>query len=117
MQFSRAVGWIALTSVLFSGIGALVGWLIGTLMPGYYRSVFVGGNDPNFNPVETGLGQGLTQGMVLGATVGLVLVLANWWKEAKLATLAAMGQTPIGQISSTRPMQSETEENHLHLGQ
>jgi len=78
MQFSRAVFWIALSSILFSAIGALVGWIIGTNMPGYYRSVFVGGNEPGFDTVAVGLGQGLTQGLVVGAAVGLILVLANW---------------------------------------
>jgi hypothetical protein len=100
MQFSRAVGWIAVTAVLFSAIGAFVGWLIGTKMPGYYRSVFGGGSDPSFDPVAVGFGQGLTQGLILGASVGLVLVLANWWKEAKLATLGALqASAPARQVT------------------
>ena len=118
MQFSRAVGWIALTAVLFSVIGALVGWLIGTQMPGYYRSVFGAGNDPSFDPVAVGFGQGLTQGLILGAAVGLTLVLANWWKEAKLATLGAMqATTPSSQGSqvSADAYQARIEEEQNHL--
>lgn len=88
MQFGRAITWISITSVLFAAIGAAVGYLIGSKMPGYYRSVFDGGDLPHFDPLAVGFGQGLTQGLVLGATVGLVLVLASWWKESRLAGLA-----------------------------
>lgn len=88
MQLGKAVSWIGLTSVIFAAIGALIGYLLGKAMPGYYRSVFGGGSDASFDPVAVGLGQGLTQGFVLGAAVGLILVLSNWWKEAKLASLS-----------------------------
>lgn len=88
MQFGRAITWIAVTSILFAIIGATVGYLIGAKMPGYYRSVFEGGDSAHFDPIAVGFGQGLTQGMALGVTIGLVLVLAGWWKEAKLAALA-----------------------------
>lgn len=65
-----------------------MGYLIGSKMPNYYRSVFEGGDLAHFDPVAVGFGQGLTQGMALGVTIGLALVLAAWWKEAKLAALA-----------------------------
>jgi hypothetical protein len=92
MQFGKAVAWIGLTSVIFAAIGALIGFLLGKAAPGYYRSVFGGGSDPLFDPVAVGLGQGLTQGLVLGAGVGLILVLSNWWKEAKLASLSLQAE-------------------------
>lgn len=88
MQFGRAIGSVAIASILFGAIGMAIGYLIGSFMPGYYRSVFVGGDSPDFDPLTVGIGQGLTQGVVLGAAVGLILVLASWWKEAKLAELA-----------------------------
>ena len=33
--------------------------------------------------------------MVLGAVIGLVLVLASWWKEFKLVTLNVERQSPL----------------------
>jgi hypothetical protein len=118
MQFSRAVGWIALTSVLFAVIGGLIGWLMGTQMPGYYRSIFLRGSDPAFDPVAIGLGQGITQGLVLGSAIGLVLVLSNWWKEAKLATLASMHSVAPGASTVTErslPVEPSGEEQ-IRLG-
>lgn len=119
MQFPKAVGWIAVTALLFAGIGALVGWVIGTYMPSYYRSTSLGGSDPNFDPVATGLGQGLTQGMVLGSAVGLVLILATWWKEAQLATLASMHASMNPSIVASQPavsVEPVASEDQVRLG-
>jgi hypothetical protein len=112
MQFGKAVGWIGITSVLFATIGAAVGYLLGQSMPGYYRSVFDARSDPDFDPIAVGFGQGLTQGMVLGAAVGLVLVLSYWWKEAKLATLAVqMGDGNIRENLQPSPTALERSED------
>ncbi len=54
--------------------GVSLGAGLGAFWPGYYRSVFPNGDSPNFDPVAVGIGQGLTQGVVLGTFVGLVLV-------------------------------------------
>lgn len=88
MGFGKAMFWISVSGCLFAAIGSGIGYLIGNLMPGYYRSVFGAGSDPIFHPVAVGIGQGLTQGLVLGATIGLILVLASWWKELRLATIS-----------------------------
>lgn len=114
MQFGRAITWITVTSVLFALIGAGVGYLIGSKMPGYYRSVFDGGNSPYFDPVAVGFGQGLTQGLALGVTVGLILVLASWWKESRLATIAVEERRQIPN-SSSRSVESTEEEMKLRI--
>lgn len=110
MQFGRAVAWILTTAILFASVGAAIGYLIGTNMPGYYRSVFGDGGSPHFDPIAVGFGQGLTQGLVLGVTIGLILVLAAWWKEAKLASLAIQEQVNL----TTRSPEIQSEEE-LHL--
>lgn len=43
--------------------GAGIGWVLGTFAPGYYRTVFRCGDSPEFNPVQVGVGLGLTQGL------------------------------------------------------
>jgi hypothetical protein len=55
-------------------LGLGIGAALGSFVPGYYRSVFGGGDNPHFDPVAVGIGQGLTQGVVFGGVVGVVLV-------------------------------------------
>lgn len=107
MQFGRAISWIAITSILFAAIGAVIGFLIGSQMPSYYRSVFEGGDSPHFDPIAVGFGQGLTQGMALGVTIGLALVLAAWWKEAKLAAMALEERRLQPRSSTVAEVESE----------
>jgi hypothetical protein len=78
---------VSLQAVLFVGAsafvcgvaGLLIGLALGTLVPGYYRSVFAGGDRPSFDPVAVGIGQGLTQGVVVGLFVGVALVAVHYW--------------------------------------
>lgn len=65
-------------------IGLGLGAAIGTMLPGYYRSVFSGGSDPNFDPVAVGIGQGLTQGVVFGGITGLLLVGMFYWYRVQM---------------------------------
>ncbi len=66
-------------SLLGGLCGLTLGAVLGTAVPGYYRSVFRHGADPSFDPVAVGIGQGLTQGVVFGAVIGLVLVAMFYW--------------------------------------
>ena len=77
---------IVIGSTIVCGIAGLgIGWALGTFVPGYYRSIFLRGQDPDFDPVAIGIGQGLTQGIVLGAVIGLILVAMNYWFRSRLA--------------------------------
>lgn len=74
-------------STLVGGcVGLFAGLALGTLAPGYYRSVFSRGDSPNFDPVSVGIGQGLTQGLGLGAVVGLGVVGLFYWYRSRLAS-------------------------------
>lgn len=77
----RAVSTVVVTAALGGGAGTGIGWLLGTQMPNYYRSVFMGGSDPNFDPVAVGIGQGLTQGLAGGLVVGTAIVALLVWRE------------------------------------
>jgi len=83
MSLRRATTAVFLCTLLFSGLGGTVGFLLGKLIPDYYRAVFSHGDAPFFDPVQVGLGLGLTQGMVGGAAIGLILVGLVAWHNTR----------------------------------
>lgn len=74
---------ISISTVLCAIVGAGAGYTLGTVAPAYYRSVFRNGNATTFDPVQMGLGLGLTQGLVAGLFVGCVVVLAVAWYNSR----------------------------------
>lgn len=83
MTFARAAWFMVLSVAICGAGGSAIGVGIGVLWPAYYRSVFAGGQHPNFDPVAVGFGQGITQGVVAGIVIGCVIVLAVTWAEVK----------------------------------
>ncbi len=83
----------AITVFACSLVGGVLGLAVGTglglLVPGYYRSVYPNGRGVEFDPVAVGIGQGLTQGVALGAFVGLVLAVSFYWVRTQKANSAA----------------------------
>ncbi len=61
----------------------LIGAALGTFVPGYYRSVFSNGDNPSFDPVAVGIGQGLTQGVGTGLAVGIALLAVHYWRQTR----------------------------------
>jgi hypothetical protein len=76
MKVAKALAIIPGCTAICGGGGCLIGYLLGTYVPGYYRAVFSNGNSPTFNPVSVGIGLGLTQGLTVGLIIGCVVVLA-----------------------------------------
>jgi hypothetical protein len=83
MSISRAVTTVVACSLIFSLLGGAAGYLLGKLMPGYYRGIFHGGASPYFDPVQVGLGPGVTQGLAGGAVIGLLIVALVAWHDAR----------------------------------
>ncbi|HEY0867652.1 MAG TPA: hypothetical protein VGE01_09740 [Fimbriimonas sp.] len=67
---------VVLGPLVGGAVGSLIGLLLGWLAPGYYRSVLVGGREPGFDPVQSGLGLGMTQGVMVGAGLGVLAAFA-----------------------------------------
>lgn len=84
MTFTRAIAAVLATTLLLAAVGGGIGYALGRFAPGYYRSVFHGGNDPGFDPVSVGVGQGLTQGTAGGVVAGLVVVALLCWRDVRL---------------------------------
>jgi hypothetical protein len=86
MTVVRGFAIIVASGMAFAVAGGLIGSTLARSMPGYYRAVFPGGERPDFDPVQVGIGLGTTQGLVAGLVVGSVVVLAvalaGWRKTA-----------------------------------
>jgi hypothetical protein len=79
MTAKKALGIVLLWGVSLAAVGGAIGALLGTAAPNYYRSFFTYGHSPDFNPVQMGIGLGVTQGFAAGITIALVgLVLLAW---------------------------------------
>jgi hypothetical protein len=80
----RAYLIILTGSLAFAVVGALLGYGLGAIIPGYYRGAFRAGSEPWFEPREVGMGLGLTQGLIAGLAVGAVVVVAVTWYRARI---------------------------------
>jgi hypothetical protein len=84
MTIRSAVATLLGCTLLLAALGAMAGFALGTLAPDYYRTVFLHGREPGFDPISVGIGQGLTQGAVGGAVAALVIVALLCWREIRL---------------------------------
>lgn len=76
MTIARGFAIIIASAVGFGSGGAAIGYALARMAPSYYRGVFSNGESPGFDPVQVGLGLGVSQGTVAGLLVGSVVVLA-----------------------------------------
>ena len=84
MTIRAAITTIVICTLFLAGVGGGIGWGLGTFAPGYYRSVFPSGNQPWFDPVSVGVGQGLTQGTTGGVILGAIVVALFVWRESRV---------------------------------
>ena len=79
-------------------IGALagtgIGYALGQYAPDYYRTVFRIPPTVDLDPIQTGIGLGLTQGLGAGLVIGLVVVLAVTWHSFRTAASNAEQGAP-----------------------
>lgn len=68
---------------IFGLLGAGIGYLLGSIAPDFYRTVFRIPPELRIDPVQDGLGLGLTQGIGAGLLVGLVIVVVVAWYNSR----------------------------------
>ncbi len=101
MGVTRAFAIIVSCGISFAAGGVAVGYALARFAPYYYRGVFRGGDSPDFDPVQVGLGLGLVQGLIAGLMVGAVVVLAvsisgsRRSEEGRLHLDDEVGQLPV----------------------
>ncbi len=77
------------TAIVGSLLGGIFGSVIGALAPGYYRAVIRNSDAIDFDPVQVGLGMGISQGFVGGLAVGVVIVAMYCWMRMRGRARAA----------------------------
>lgn len=68
----------------FGLFGAGLGFLLGSIAPDYYRTVFRMSPEVEIDLAQAGLGLGATQGLAAGLLVGLVIVIAVAWYHSRM---------------------------------
>ena len=74
-----------------------MGYILGVMAPDYYRTVFAVPPDAPFNPVQVGLGLGLTQGATAGLLVGVVIVVTVAWSNSRIEQLKLASMPDAGE--------------------
>jgi len=72
------------SGIAFALLGAGAGYLLGSVAPDYYRTVFRIPPDVSIDPAQAGLGLGVTQGLAGGLVIGLVIVLSVAWYNSRI---------------------------------
>lgn len=84
---------IALTTILaFAGVfaigGCAMGAIIGVVAPDYYRSAFRVGESQGFNPLQIGIGLGVTQGAAAGVAISVLILALLAWRDIRCGRAA-----------------------------
>ena len=79
ITYTKLIGLLGISAIIFGLFGTLIGAIIGTLNPAYYEYFFP--NHPS-SALELGMTQGLLQGIGAGIGVGLCLSgLLTWYRS------------------------------------
>jgi multisubunit Na+/H+ antiporter MnhE subunit len=85
MNVVNALATVVGTGVGFGIAGTAIGAILGYVAPGFFRQMLPLRDPANLNPVEVGIGLGLTNGLGWGLAVGVLLVAILAWRETRLA--------------------------------
>lgn len=85
-MLTRTIWLVVGSAFVGAALGAGLGGLLGKIAPGYYRGIFGHPSDDSFNPLQVGLGLGLTQGLIFGVVVGLAMAAIVAWHDVKTRT-------------------------------
>lgn len=102
MTAKNALGIVLLWGVTFAVVGGLIGATLGLVAPEYYRSVLRDGHSPNFNPLQVGIGLGVTQGLASGVAIALGVIALLVWRETRSTPSDSNDPT----ANAERPMRS-----------
>src|SRR2546423_13213450 len=85
MTLTRAFVTVGLTTLVCGAVGTLLGYLVGTRAPTFYTGAYRYSGP--IDPVDVGIGQGLTAGLFTGVTIGILVVAVVAFFEIRKAAL------------------------------
>ncbi len=85
MNLTKALATVVGTAIGFGISGTFIGAFLGRVAPSFFRQLLPLRDPANFNPVELGIGLGLTNGLGWGLAIGILIVAIIAWKETRLA--------------------------------
>lgn len=85
MNVTKALATVVGTALGFGAAGTAIGAILGKVAPGFFRQMLPLRDPANFNPLEVGIGLGLTNGLGWGLVIGVLLVAIIAWKETRQA--------------------------------
>jgi hypothetical protein len=91
MNIFKALATVIGTAIGFGTTGAAIGMFLGKAAPGFYRQTIAIRDEATFDAVELGLGFGLTNGLIWGMVIGMLIVAVFAWKERRVTK-----QVPAG---------------------
>ncbi len=83
MNVFKALATVIGTAIGFGAAGMGIGVFLGKAAPGFYRQTIAVRDQASFNAVELGLGFGLTNGLIWGMVIGILIVAILAWKESR----------------------------------
>lgn len=76
ISLPRIFCFIILMTLSLTGLGWAIGSYLGHNMPGYYRVMFPdAAREPGFDAVQVGVGLGLTQGVIAGVVISMLVTV------------------------------------------
>ena len=87
----RSIYMISVTSLMFGCMGALIGWLLATITPAYFRDVY---DTMESEAWQVGLGMGLSTGLICGVAIGCSVLLATSWYRSRVKQSLIQQYTP-----------------------
>lgn len=95
MTVTKALLTVAVSALLAGAVGAGVGYALDHWTPSFFRILWPGRPGDPADPVEVGLGLGISQGLVWGVVVGLLVVAIVAWHDTRIpATRDKRSDTP-----------------------
>ena len=86
MTVFRGFTIVIASSLACSLLGTFTGYLLGMIVPDYYRTVFHLPPDVSIDVVQIGIWLGLTQGLGAGLFIGLIIVVSVAWYNSRINT-------------------------------
>lgn len=99
MNVVKALATVVGTGVGFGVGGTAIGALLGHVAPSFFRQLLPLRDPATFNPVELGIGLGLTSGLGWGLAIGVLLVAIIAWKDTRLARKEARGSANVSSVA------------------